>query len=527
MGADAPANLNPDLRVILVGRTGLDAKLRLDPNVELVRVRTALEAVGEVVGPLESAPSVRTVVIIAPDAEPAASDNAEHRSEYPVEFLRAVRSLNPEVKVLRLSTPGTGNAEIADIYDGSVKADLSCEALRAMLRVNTPALRHNGAGNGMGHGMGHGTGHGTGNTTANGSGHEYGNGAHGPAPLANGSHTPNRNGSHAPAAPQVPVPQILVPEPTVAADLGAMLSSLGERAAIADHIGDETLVRLLLRGRDVVPAALAMIRRRLDDAQVTFTPAGGAIEAPPADRAPADRPGADVAWDAHVYGRLEAVGISESELSSHANWLATWLRLRDQQSQLREAAFTDPCTGAYNRRYCDKFLAAAMSEARASRRPLTVLYLDLDNFKQYNDRYGHAAGDDILNEVVRLLKAGVRPSDRVCRVGGDEFVVIFHEPGGPRQPDSKPPSSVFHIAKRFQQQILSHRFPKLGIDAPGNLTISGGLVTFPWDGNSPQELIDKADLLALESKRMGKNVITIGPGATTQQAAEQRYDEQP
>lgn len=494
LGIDAPANLNPDLRVILVGRTGLDAKLRLDPNMELVRVKTALDAVGEVAEPFENGPKVRTVVIVAPDAEPEpTAEHAEDDLDYPVEFLRAVRSLNPDVKVLRLAAAGAAG-EFADIYDGAVKPDLSSEALRAMLRTSSA----NGVANGAGHAASHAAGNGSGNGAAK--------------PAANGHAT---NGTHAKPESTTPTTP---PAPTVASDLGAMLSSLGERAAIADHIGDETLVRLLLRGKDIVPAALAMIRRRLADRPVTFTASAGGVSAP-------NSAGVAVAWESHVYGTLACDGTPEPELAVHAGWLASWLRLRDQQAQLREAAFTDPCTGAYNRRYCDKFLAAAMTEARNARRPLTVLYFDLDNFKQYNDRYGHAAGDDILNQVVQLLKAGVRPSDRVCRVGGDEFVVIFHEPDGPRQPDSKPPSSVFQLARRFQEQILNHRFPKLGIDAPGNLTMSGGLVTFPWDGNSPQELIDKADLLALESKRQGKNVITIGPGAMTQQAAEQRYDQ--
>ncbi len=491
LGIDVPANLNPDLRVILVGRTGLDAKLRLDPNMELVRVKSALDAVGEVAEPFESGPRVRTVVIVAPDAEPEPSSDRETDVDYPVEFLRAVRALNPDIKVLRLAT-SAGSGDSADIYDGSVKPDLSSEALRAMLRTSSPArapLPNAGV-----------------NGAASNGAATNGAATNGAKPHA------TTNGAHAKPAP---VPVEPVPTPAVASDLGAMLSSLGERASIGDQIGDETIVRLMLRGKDIVPAALAMIRRRLGDRAVTFTPHDPAKPVA----------GVSVSWDAHVFGSLGSEHAPEAELVAHAHWLASWLRLRDQQAQLREAAFTDPCTGAYNRRYCDKFLAAAMHEARSARRPLTLLYFDLDNFKQYNDRYGHAAGDDILNQVVQLLKAGVRPSDRVCRVGGDEFVVIFHEPDGPRQPDSKPPSSVFQIARRFQEQILSQRFPKLGMDAPGNLTISGGLVTFPWDGNSPQELIDKADLLALESKRQGKNVITIGPGAMTHQAAEQRYDQ--
>src|SRR5205823_1003498 len=108
--------------------------------------------------------------------------------------------------------------------------------------------------------------------------------------------------------------------------------------------------------------------------------------------------------------------------------------------------------------------------------------------------------------------------DRVCRIGGDEFVVLFHDPEGPRVPPPPgpvphTPQSIASIAARFQKQICEHNFPKLADQAPGTLTISGGLETFPWDGNTVQELLDRADALALRSKAGGKNVITLGPGA--------------
>ncbi len=146
---------------------------------------------------------------------------------------------------------------------------------------------------------------------------------------------------------------------------------------------------------------------------------------------------------------------------------------------------------------------------------------DIDDFKKYNDEYGHDAGDEILSEVVRLLRSVTRPTDKVCRIGGDEFAVVFHEPEGPRSPDSKHPTTVHAITRRFQQQVISHKFPKLSGCAPGTLTISGGLATFPWDGQTPAELLARADERAMESKRQGKNAITIGPGAILQCRDEQ------
>ena len=133
-----------------------------------------------------------------------------------------------------------------------------------------------------------------------------------------------------------------------------------------------------------------------------------------------------------------------------------------------------------------------------------------DDNDPYDDtRYGHGTGDEILRETVKLLKSVVRPTDRVCRIGGDEFAVIFHEPEGPRESGSRHPQTIHALAGRFQKQIREHKFPRL-TEAPGPLTISGGLASFPWDGATAAELLARADELALESKKLGKNVIAIG-----------------
>jgi diguanylate cyclase (GGDEF)-like protein len=222
---------------------------------------------------------------------------------------------------------------------------------------------------------------------------------------------------------------------------------------------------------------------------------------------------AKVAWRGRVYGAIRSGTAPVEALAAQANWLAGWLALRDQHAQLRDAAFTDSLTGAHNRRFFEHFLRAAIEQAAAGRRSLTVLMFDIDDFKVFNDQYGHAAGDEILKEAVRLLRSVIRPTDKVCRIGGDEFVVIFHEPDGPRSAASRPPTSVFEIARRFQDAIASHKFPKLGRDAPGRLQVSGGLATYPWDGRTAEELLARADELSLQSKRLGKNCITLGPGA--------------
>lgn len=440
------------LRVILVGRTGLDAKLRLDAGVELVRVRTALEAVGELSDPMEPQGGA-AVVIVAPDADPAGASHVDTAKAK--EFTGALRLVDPQVRILRLEA-GDGTAPARGGYDGVISPDTSSEILRAAVR--------------------------------------------GPAAMPSPMPRPSK-----------PV-EVAAPKPAEprAQDAGVLAEAIAtEPSPVPQEAGDEPVVRALLTGRDVVEPALELIRRRLGGRDVAFvTEVGGAV----GNEAVVGRRG-------QTFGRLRSAAAGGGELAVHAGWLAAWLALRDQQTQLRDAAFTDALTGACNRRYFNHFIQVAIGQAAARRQSLTILVFDVDNFKAFNDRFGHAAGDEILCEIVRLLRSVIRPSDKVCRIGGDEFVVIFHEPEGPRNPSSRHPSNVFSIARRFQDAIAAHKFPKLGREAPDALAISGGLATYPWDGRTAEELLARADELAMQSKRTGKNCISLGPGAERERDA--------
>jgi diguanylate cyclase (GGDEF)-like protein len=222
---------------------------------------------------------------------------------------------------------------------------------------------------------------------------------------------------------------------------------------------------------------------------------------------------AEVRYGGRPFGTLRSRQASEGQLRPWAQWLARWLSLDAGYREFRQMAFHDELTGAGNRRFYDLFMRKALGEAARLRRPVTVLVFDIDDFKSYNDRFGHEAGDEILCETVRLLNSVIRAGDRVCRIGGDEFAVIFADTEGPREPGSSHPASVEAIAGRFQEQICRMKFPKLGLAAPGTLSVSGGLATYPWDGATAQDLLRHADQLALRSKRCGKNVITLGPGS--------------
>ena len=176
---------------------------------------------------------------------------------------------------------------------------------------------------------------------------------------------------------------------------------------------------------------------------------------------------------------------------------------------LRRLAVTDHLTGAHNRRYFYYLTGQVLLRARQENLRVALLLYDIDDFKRYNDTYGYAAGDDILRETACLVRKVTRSHDVVARIGGDEFAVLFWDPGKPRLPDSRPVDTAYVLADRFRRAVVEHRFPSLGPDARGALTISGGLASFPADGTTCRELLRKADEALKQAKRAGKNAIRL------------------
>jgi diguanylate cyclase (GGDEF)-like protein len=172
-------------------------------------------------------------------------------------------------------------------------------------------------------------------------------------------------------------------------------------------------------------------------------------------------------------------------------------------------AITDHLTGAYNRRYfyltTDQILQRAANEGFR----VTLLIYDIDDFKRYNDAYGHAAGDEILRETAALMRKITRLQDIVARIGGDEFAVLFWDPKPPRSPDSKPLKAAYDLADRFRQAVRKLKFRSLGPQAEGVLTISGGLASFPAAGTTCRELLRSADRALRDAKEAGKDAIKL------------------
>jgi diguanylate cyclase (GGDEF)-like protein len=190
---------------------------------------------------------------------------------------------------------------------------------------------------------------------------------------------------------------------------------------------------------------------------------------------------------------------------------------REKVKQLEKLATEDELTGLKNRRYIWEFSRQIIELARGENRRVTLLIFDIDNFKHYNDVYGHLAGDEVLKQAAVLMRRCCRGHDVVGRIGGDEFAVVFWD--DPRRKLVKEserrsamadhPKEAIFIAKRFIKELGKAELHLLGPEGKGVLTISGGLASFPRDGSTTGELFDQADKALLEAKRSGKNKIYL------------------
>jgi len=157
-------------------------------------------------------------------------------------------------------------------------------------------------------------------------------------------------------------------------------------------------------------------------------------------------------------------------------------------------SIVDELTGVFNRRFFNKALSKEIRRSSRYKRPLTLFLFDIDDFKKYNDTYGHAIGDKVLHSIGSLMRKCFRIEDTSCRVGGEEFAVIFPEIGN---------ASAFLAIGRFQKTLES--ISELADIA--KVTISGGLSTFPDHAVNEEDLYVMADAALYKAKTKGKNQI--------------------
>ena len=174
-------------------------------------------------------------------------------------------------------------------------------------------------------------------------------------------------------------------------------------------------------------------------------------------------------------------------------------RIEQQTIMLRELSIRDPLTGLHNRRHFDEHTATAFAHARRYNRPVTVLMCDVDHFKQINDRFTHAIGDEVLRRVAKILQANTRSSDIVARYGGEEFAIVFTE----SQPDE-----ALALAERIRERIESHPWEE--VEAGLHVTISVGLDS-DVSRSGITDMLAAADERLYEAKHAGRNRVVAEP----------------
>jgi diguanylate cyclase (GGDEF)-like protein len=173
------------------------------------------------------------------------------------------------------------------------------------------------------------------------------------------------------------------------------------------------------------------------------------------------------------------------------------IELNTNQQELQRMAHNDPLTGLPNRRLFFDRLQHAINNAERNGKLLGLLYVDLDHFKEINDTHGHAAGDEVLDNIAHLLASVTRSGDTVARLGGDEFVILFEEV------ESR--ATLLGIAQKLLA-LLQNRLLIDGKDL--QVRASLGISIYPQDGRDAQTLLQNADRAMYSSKRSGRNTIT-------------------
>lgn len=176
--------------------------------------------------------------------------------------------------------------------------------------------------------------------------------------------------------------------------------------------------------------------------------------------------------------------------------------LKEANQRLKQLVVHDEKTGLFNYRSFAERLGIEFRRARRYREYLSLMILDLDRFKDINDRYGHPSGDEVLREFAQVLARNARDTDLVARYGGDEFVILLPETAGPH---------AFRLAERIRQALERNALDLA--DRPVNVTTSAGIATYPANPKiqDGEDLIRLADRALYQAKEGGRNRTVLDP----------------
>lgn len=342
--------------------------------------------------------------------------------------------------------------------------------------------------------------------------------------------TPNQRPVAGPA-PVAAAGEAAEPAPPSPADL-VLAESMVSAGGDLDHaaVGGVLFDALLQQPHNPIAWTLRLISGRLGGGvELLYRPSGDPLPVPPDGRDAFSHP--MPATDGSPGGTLHAVvrrpeddaaasaaeAAARGVLQSLAPLLGKAAALQARHAALQKMAITDELTGLYNARYFRHFLQRIVERARQMHFPVTLLLFDIDDFKRYNDQFGHQVGDEILKQTAAMMKRCTREHDLVARIGGDEFAVVFWDKEGPRQPReprpghiSRPPQSPEQIFERFKRMIQSDQFTALGHTGQGKLGVSAGLAVYPYDAHDVTTLIAATDNALMQgSKKHGKNRLSL------------------
>ncbi len=171
-------------------------------------------------------------------------------------------------------------------------------------------------------------------------------------------------------------------------------------------------------------------------------------------------------------------------------------RLTQSLAHVEELAVRDGLTGLYNRRALDQRLADEMQRAARYLRPLSLLIIDVDYFKQYNDTHGHPQGDELLRQLAGVFEASLRSTDMVARYGGDEFVVLLPETSL---------AKALTVARAIHARVAASPFPLAETLPGGKVTVSIGLAEQTGQRSTPASLLEAADQALYQAKNGGRS----------------------
>jgi len=206
-------------------------------------------------------------------------------------------------------------------------------------------------------------------------------------------------------------------------------------------------------------------------------------------------------------GRRRYLAVDASPIhDAEGSMIAVVETLRDMtdekqaQIALEQLATRDGLTGLANRRCFDDTLHAEWQRALRQQQPLSLLMVDVDNFKQYNDAYGHVGGDECLKRIATAVASEMRANDLVARYGGEEFAVIL--------PNQSLKGAAI-VAERIRCRVEALRLPNLGADKQFVTVSIGAATAIASNGNEPSQLIATADAALYRAKHMGRNRISL------------------